>query len=69
MVKLEVEEIEKIPGSPDTKGEQILAESEGPWGRCPYTIDSLWKSLDWTWLVSNVLSYKFKCRMKYIRIR
>jgi hypothetical protein len=51
MVRLEIEEIEKQPSSPDTKGEHVQ-ELEGPWGRCPYTIDSLWKSLDWTWLVT-----------------
>jgi hypothetical protein len=51
MVRAEIEEIERQPGSPDTKPEEEPQEMEGPWGRCPYTIDSLWKSLDWTWLV------------------
>lgn len=53
MIELEVNEIEKQPDLVEFKPEKE-AEKEEPLGHCPFTIDTLWKIFDWTWLSVSI---------------
>ena len=49
MVDLEISEIEKQAEQIDLKPEKEVERDE-PLGHCPYTIETLWKIFDWSWL-------------------
>lgn len=54
MLELEVNEIKKQPDLVEFKPDKEV-EKEEPLGHCPFTIDTLWKDFDWTWLSVSII--------------